>query len=331
LSRQYWAVNAVLALILSLTSCQTSFQRSELSNDYYNIGNAYSDLEKYEKAAEFYKRALELNPDLNQATFNLARTNLEIGNEKSSLKLLEELERLDNQNLMVLEMMGYAWFKLDDHEKAMEYYKKCLSIDDSHVRSLYNLCILEMENENWAQSQDYLDRLLTLDDKQEYRALRAELAVAQGENDLAIGYYEDLVLEYGGDIKTYEALKTLYLETEKYYKALDMLDLLVGKETDENLKKNLYFEKCQIEIQTLDDVILGQTDLKNALEAGFADREKLDELVSSVDDLYKADLEKIIRDNIIITDTTSPTDNSALDEESTNDTSTENNKEVSAP
>jgi len=300
LSRQFWAVNAVLVLVFVLTSCQTTAQKLELSNDYYNIGNAYSDLEKYDQASEYYKRALQLNPDLNQAAYNLARTNLETGDIRSALKLLDDLEQQDDQNLMVLEMMGYAWYKNGDSEKASEYYKRCLEIDDAHIRSLYNLCILEKENEEWSLSGEYLERLLLLDDRQEYRVLRAELAVAQGKTESAIMYYEDLVLEYGGNAGNYGALKELYLQTEMYYKALEMLDLLIGEETDKSIRKDLYFEKSRIEIQTLDDVILGQADLISALEDGYNDKETLDELVASADSMFRADLEKIISEKMTV-------------------------------
>ncbi len=300
MSRQSWAVNLLSAAVVILTSCQTlTLQESELSHDYYNIGNAYSDLGKYEQAADYYKRALELNPDLNQAAFNLARTNLEIEDNRAALKLLENLESQDDRNLMVLEMLGFVWYKLGDHAKAAGYYKKCLSIDEAHIRSLYNLTVLEMEEERWKESEDYLDRLLALENKEEYRTLKAELADARGETDSAIIYYEDLVLEYGGSKESYTALKDLYLKSEMYKEALDTLDLLIGDETEKEVRKDLYFEKSRIEILILDDVILGQTDLISALEDGYNDRESLDELVEGADVLYRADLEKIIKDNIL--------------------------------
>ncbi|QEN07929.1 tetratricopeptide repeat protein [Oceanispirochaeta crateris] len=298
MSRQFWAFNGLLILIASLLSCQTTVSKVDLSRDYYNIGNAYSDLGEYVKAAEYFERALVLNPDLNQAAFNLARTNLETENYETALTLLEDLEAEDSENLIVLEMLGYAWYKRGDEEKAGEYYRRSLSINPAHVRSLYNLSLLEKRNKNWGMSRYYLENLLKLEDKKEYRVLIAELAAAEEEYDLALDYYEDLVLEYDGDTVVYGAMKDLYLKTEMYYKALEMLDLLIESEPEDSLLKDYYFEKGNIEILYLDDIILGQDHLIQALDAGYSDKETLDALVSAIDLPYKGEFEKIIKDHL---------------------------------
>ena len=291
MSRLYWAASS-LVLILFF-SCQTSSDKLELARDYYNIGNAYSDLKEYEKAAEYYKRALVLDPDVNQAAFNLAKTSIETGEFSRAVRLLSSLEEQDGSNLMVLEMLGYAWYQSGDGEKASLYYLKCLEIDPAHLRSLYNMSVLSRQNEQWSESRGYLERLLDLEEKKEYRVLLAELLQDQGDAEAALVNYESLVEEYGGDAGSYLAMKNLYLETERYYKALDMIDLLIESEGKEQ-KADLFFEKSALELDALDDPISSQGDLKSALDAGFGDEEALESLLERVDPVYRSDFRTLI-------------------------------------
>ena len=295
MNRLFWGYSLIL-LLLFLSSCQTTETKRELARDYYNIGNAYSDLEKYEDAAQYYRRSLELDPTINQAVFNLARAALETGENEEALKMLQSLEVQDTENLLVKEMLGFAWYRLGDPEKAAKYYRSCLAVNSTHVRSLYNMTLLEKDAENWPAARGYLETLLDQEDKKEYRLLLGELAAAQGDAEGAILYYEDLLIDYEGDPDIYRDMKALYFETERYGKALEMLDLVIASESDSAVKAELYFEKCSIEIEILQDIINGQKDLKAALEAGYSDKEKLDALVEHVEPAYRSEVEEMIRE-----------------------------------
>lgn len=298
MSRQFWVINFILLLALLFSSCQSSGVKLELARDYYNIANAYSDLKEYEKAASYYKRALDLDPAINQAAFNLARTSLEIEEYDFAIKLLSDLEKKDGANLMILEMLGFSWYQAGNEEKAAQYYRKSLEIDPADVRSLYNMSILEKQNNNWTLSRQYLERLLELEDKKEYRILLAELAVAMEDRETAILYYEDLIVEYDGDSDTYLSMKDLYLETKRYYKALDMLELLVESGVDQDKIPVYYFEKAKLEIEILDDPINGQKSLRSAMDKGYSEKEELLELIELVEPSFRSDVRKLIEEYI---------------------------------
>ena len=46
-------------------SCETVVTGKELAQEYYNLGNAYYEVEKYEDAVFFYNKAIHLNNLLN--------------------------------------------------------------------------------------------------------------------------------------------------------------------------------------------------------------------------------------------------------------------------
>lgn len=321
MSKRFWVISTALLLTLLTASCKSTGTKLELARDYYNIGNAYSDLEEYEKAASYYRRALVLDPSINQAAYNLARTSLETEEYDFAIKLLTDLEKQDGNNLMILEMLGFSWYQTGDDEKAAQYYKKSLEIDPAHLRSLHNMSLLEKQNENWGLSRQYLERLLELEEKKEYRILLAELAVAMGELENAILYYEDLILEYEGDPKTYLAMKDLYLETERYYKALDMLELLGSSDSDTEKVPGYYFEKAKLEIGILDDPINGQKSLKSALEKGYSERESLLELIELVESTFRSDVKNLIEEYVSLEEPVEEESDENAKEESETDTS----------
>lgn len=299
MNRRFWAVEIALILLLGvLAGCQTTVPREELARDYYNIGNAYFDLAQFEKAAEYYNRSLELDASINQAVFNLARTRLETGDYEDALQLLSDLEVQDPENLLVLEMIGYTWYQMGQADRAARYYRMVLDIHSVNRRALYNICQLEKQKKNWGIARYYLEQLMSLEDKPEYRVLLAELSVEEEDFEHAISYYEDLLVENQGNAEIYKSLKELYLETERYYKALEMIDLLIGVPDEAALVPEYLFEKSRLEFLSLDDMVSGQRSLLEALKKGFRDKERLDELAGLVDPVFQEQVERIILENL---------------------------------
>jgi tetratricopeptide (TPR) repeat protein len=290
----------ILFLITILLSCQSHPEREELAKDYYNLGNAYFELEDFAKAVVYYDRALQLDPSINQGVFNLARTNVETGQYKKSLKLLFQLQEKDPENIMILEMIAYTYYKMGDAENAVSYYRNILDIDLYSKRSLYNLSLLEKDKENWTAARSYLERLIELEDKPEYRILLAKLAMEQGDVDQAISLYEHLLLEDDVPYEVYGALKDLYIETEEYFNAKEMFDRLLGFSESSGQKGELLFEQSRIEFLYLEDLVSAQEHLIEALKAGFGfeDRTALDELIESVDPVLQDQIEGLIEEHL---------------------------------
>lgn len=307
-----YSVSKVFFLVLLLSACRSSPQREELARDYYNVGNAYFDLGQFDNAEEFYGRALELDSTINQAVFNLARTHLEIGNYRKSLKLLNQLLEKDSENVMVLEMIAYGYYKMSKTEEALSYYRLILDINAYNERALYNLGLLEKDKENWSVSRSYLERLLELDDKPEYRELLAELAFADGDVERAISLYESILLDDKGSYDTYEALKDLYLGTEQYYSANEMYDKMLSSLESEENKGYLLFERCRIEFLYLEDHVNAQEHLIEALDLGFAaeDRKPLDLLIEELDVVVGGQVKSIVDEHL-----QDPSDEEELSEE----------------
>ena len=111
-------------------------------------------------------------------------------------------------------------------------------------------------------------------------------------------------------------MKNLYLETERYYKALDMLELLVKSETDAGKSSAYYFEKSKLEIEILDDPINGRNSLKSAMDNGYSDKEKLIELIELVEPSFRTDVKSLIEEYISLDETVEEESSTESDAES---------------
>lgn len=104
----------ILILLVSLVSCASvgsSPPGAALADEYYNLGNDFFDLKKYDKAARAYQTALKWNPDLKIATVNLARTKAELGDIDAALALLTPVAAADPDNLVVAQYQAWLTAK----------------------------------------------------------------------------------------------------------------------------------------------------------------------------------------------------------------------------
>ena len=271
-----------------------------MAKDYYNLGNAYFELEQFDKAVEYYDRALELDPSINQAVFNLARTKIETGDFRRAMKLLNRLSESDRENIMVLEMVGYTYYRMDSFSSAVEVYNHILDINPHNKKALFNISVLEVELERYDLARSHLLRLQELDDQPEYRRLLGDISMQEGDVEGAISLYESLVLEEKASREVYAALKELYLQMENYSDVLAVFDELARTAGDGEERGILFFERARIEFLYLEDMVSAQEHLIEALDAGFGsgDSSDLDSLIEEVESPVKEQVEKIIDEHL---------------------------------
>jgi len=97
-----------------------------LSKAYFN---KYLDKE----AEQEIKKAIELNPDnpeLHKELGEIYFENEKFENALSEFKLAEKLGLIDD--IEVIEFLGDVYMKLNDKQKAREYYKKCEELDPDY-------------------------------------------------------------------------------------------------------------------------------------------------------------------------------------------------------
>jgi tetratricopeptide (TPR) repeat protein len=99
----------VVVLTSALTACTTTVRGSELSLEYYNLGNAYYDLADYDKSIVFFQKAISIDGENRKAYFNLALAFIAAGRAAEAQGVLEDLILQDPDNQSLMEALAFAY------------------------------------------------------------------------------------------------------------------------------------------------------------------------------------------------------------------------------
>ncbi len=88
------------------------------SREYFSAGVGLYQIEQYERAAEAFRSALEINPDSRDALFNLAQTQFTIEDWEGLVGTTERLLELDQYNSNLYKMRAKAIVETGDQQAA---------------------------------------------------------------------------------------------------------------------------------------------------------------------------------------------------------------------
>lgn len=149
----------VFLTFILLSSSLFAKEKKDLSSEYFYIAEAYSELKKYEKAIEFYKKTLE-NPEYtNAATYNIARMHalLEQWDEaKSLLKILHEKEPTNEK---ILTSYAYALSASGKIEEAENIYKAIYEANKESPAIAFNYARLLIVSKKYDEATSLLQEL----------------------------------------------------------------------------------------------------------------------------------------------------------------------------
>lgn len=283
---------AVTALASVLGSCASGVSRTQLASDYYDIANAYYDAGKNDKAAEYYARAISLNPNLAQANFNLARIYITTGKIQDALAVLDQLLKKDPTNLMLHETHAYALAKEGKYKEALSEYNDVLDRNPYSLGALFNAALIEHSLKNTDRAYALMNRAHAVaPDNNDVLLKVGTYASEVGDNDEAIRDLEDYVAKQPDDLAALQLLAHLYDEQKYYDRALSTYDIILKKKQT----PDLLFQKARILLTAVQDAETGLTALEQALKAGFDNKDELKTLLSNKD-LVGADTVKALID-----------------------------------
>lgn len=127
------AILASCALIPGYTSA------SDVAAENLAIADGYAGLSKYDKAAQYYKKAERVKVYRNAARWGLARSRAMTGDWAAAAELLEGLHRQDSTNRLVSEAYAYALVKNGSTDEGLSLYSsiRASSPDDADAAVNY--------------------------------------------------------------------------------------------------------------------------------------------------------------------------------------------------
>lgn len=106
---------------------------------YNNIGHALYKISKTPEAIEFYKKAIQVDPNYSIAYYNLGVVYSKIGETEDAIKSYEKVIEIEPDNVPALNNLGVAHESLRNYDKAIEYYQKTLEVNPKYSIAYENL------------------------------------------------------------------------------------------------------------------------------------------------------------------------------------------------
>jgi len=291
----------VLCLIapLLLAACVSQSVKGEMAKEYYNLGNAYYEIREYDRAIAYYNLAISQDPELLGAHYNLSLAFIKEGREEEAERVLLRLLERDPENVSILQLLAYVYYQSGSAAKAIETLTKVLVLSPKDVDALHNMAIIYWESGQMQDASRAFAELLGIvpaDGSELYTETLfnyGRLLMQTGEEQKAAEELERYLVWHEQDLEAQRLLARAYTALEQYDRALEALDRIL--ELDGSLG-DVWFEKAVILLTQIEDPVQGLAALREALERGFADQERIESLVEDPDLIDKSDVQDILED-----------------------------------
>ena len=157
--------NSILFLLLFFITAAGLFAKgnvdSETAKAYFEIAQAYTEVSKYDKAAEFYLKAAKDPAHKNAAEFNLARVYGLQGSWSKAKPILERQYKEAPGNVLIAKAYSYSLAATGDEARACEMYKKLYDEDSENPEAALNYARILVLSKRYDQALSFIAELKT--------------------------------------------------------------------------------------------------------------------------------------------------------------------------
>ena len=188
----------VSILMLFLSSCLTSESKAE---EYYALGNAYFELQKYAEAENWFNKAKFNKTTKNASLYYLGRIAYETSRYKEAAACFEEIIRTDGENITALKALAYTCIKLEELDKAVFYYQKVLELVPESYDEGYNYALVLMALGRAEEAESILVKYNNTESPEALLVLARSLK-QQGRVEAADAYSASLAKEDNPNVRS---------------------------------------------------------------------------------------------------------------------------------
>lgn len=132
-----------------------------------NLGDVYGRHGDLKRAAEEFKRAIELNPKYAEAHHNLANIYARMGRFEEAIETYNIALKYNPDLWQSYQTMGIVYFNMDDLEKAEENLKKSIEMNPQNAESYSNLGFIYFKQEKKKKAKQEFNKALKIDPNNE--------------------------------------------------------------------------------------------------------------------------------------------------------------------
>jgi tetratricopeptide (TPR) repeat protein len=249
-------------LVISLFSACATTPTARLAQEWYDIGNAWYDQGKWEKAGTAYSRAIALDPGLSAASYNLSRALAESGNYTGALAAIDAVLASDRLNVKALSSRAYILYKSGNFKAAAGAYDQVLALAPDAPDARFNAALIKVG-------------------AKDYEGALAELAplITASTDDVNVRILNARALAGSGKLTSsdFVTLAGLYVASRDYAKAIDAYAAATASDPK---NADAWFALARLRLVEAEDGKAGLEALGKALGAGFADKKAAADLLA---------------------------------------------------
>lgn len=277
----------------SAISCVSVPDPQNLAEDFYNLGNGYLGLKNYEKASEYYKRALEINPKLYQGQFNLVQAYVLTGRLDDAKGLVDLLISKDPENTLVREASAFLLAKQGRFDEAYTTYKSLYEQGVARQSVVSNLLSLgDVLDKNQEAFEFGLLLKSMAPDSPLVSGKLGIVALKLGKENEADLYLEEYESSIASDQKALAVYAERLASLEYFARAIRVYNTLATLSPKD---ASAWFRLSELYLLNAGDAVGGKAAFSKAMESGYSDKARISKLLKSVDEAQRSLLMQVVQ------------------------------------
>ncbi len=138
--------------------CEIVRQCPDNARMHNNLGKAYYEIGKTQKAIDSFKKAIELTPDFEIAWNNLGLAHYQAGEKKEALASFRKAIEINPASAEAYNNLGSTYYKWGNIEEAISAYTKSIALNPNYAPAYRNLALAYYRNHEFAKSLEYCEK-----------------------------------------------------------------------------------------------------------------------------------------------------------------------------
>ena len=131
-------------------------------NALFELGYVYNEKGEYQKAIGYYSKVVALNPRAKDAFNNIGLAYSRLNDHQNAEKWYKKSLDIDPNYTLALNGIGLVAWKAKKYKEAEVWYKKAIQSDPKYHMAYYNMGILYEDMKQYAESKDYYRKTIEI-------------------------------------------------------------------------------------------------------------------------------------------------------------------------
>lgn len=163
------------------------FYSSVVAKIHNQTGLLHAERQNFSTAVEHFRSAVEWDPSLAGASYNLGLALYKVERFKEAIPALESATTSDPANLTARHLLGMSYFAAEDYKKASPILSQSLAAKPDNVGLYYTLSLSLIKEGRVSEANSVIQRMLaTAGDSPQVRLLLGQAYYAQNEEAKAL-------------------------------------------------------------------------------------------------------------------------------------------------